>query len=191
MSTKEPTGLSLVRNDYQGSQYIDQMLTDSLLFKTINENAASIETSCNARSFFVFKLIYDAVFLKDVGLIDLIINRIDGIVPKQSDRDSYANIIGDALDDVLDMTRAEQLVIMPNDPAIIALAKSLIHISLQDPGNNPMKKKDKVRATEIILNRCGGKKTEPTKPLIEEVYVEPEWMQLGTGEADEQGDEDN
>lgn len=147
------------------------------------------ETSTNARSYTVTSMLYNAVFEVDVELIKTIVLRIDGTVPSEKKRDSFANLFGDALDDVMNYERADQLKVVPSDPPIIAMAKALVYIATQPVGNNFQKRKERNLAANIILERIGGRKVEPKRLEIDTVYVEPAWM-LG-GETSGSGDEEN
>lgn len=159
-------------NDEQKlDEYISKMCLEYPISSMLQARAAT-----NARTYYAASLIYNAIFDMDMGLINQIANRIDGTVPNSEDRDSYANIFGDALEDVMDYDSADQFTIFPTDSCIIALAKATYVIATSEVGTNVQKKKDRQLANDLILNRCGGKKTEPTRPLIETVYVEPDWM---------------
>jgi len=144
--------------------------------KTIGEILKIHETATNAKALFVSHLIFDAVFNYDIQALKQIVNRVDGSVPDSQKRRHYANIFGDALEDVLAYTDKSQLKIQPDDYVIIAMAKVCVWVSMSDPGNNAQKRKDKNDAIQMILERTGGRKSEPTKQLISTNYVEPEWM---------------
>ena len=155
---------------------LDRYVSEVCLSKTVGETLRMRETSNNARSCWVATLVSDAIFNMDIGAISQIVQRLDGTIPTTEDRESYANIMGNAIDDVLDYTKADQLTIFPDDPCIIALAKTVVAISTQDCGNNFSKKKEKQQAIEMILQRTGGRKSEPTRVLLTTNYIEPDWM---------------
>jgi len=178
----------LDRKPYE-KQSIDDLLTDYCLLKTMGDVVRGRETSTNARSYTVTSMLYNAVFEVDVELIKTIVLRIDGTVPSEKKRDSFANLFGDALDDVMNYERADQLKVVPSDPPIIAMAKALVYIATQPVGNNFQKRKERNLAANIILERIGGRKVEPKRLEIDTVYVEPAWM-LG-GETSGSGDEEN
>ena len=166
---------------------LDEYLTTICLERTIGQVVKSYESAANARAYWTNALFVDAVFNKNISAIDLIATRVDGLVPAEGERYKYANILGDALADILNYESAKDIMtIYPDDPCIIALAKAIYAISVQDAGNNYGKKKDKQKATEMILERTGGRKTEPTRNLLETKYVEPEWAKLPEGESDGQ-----
>ena len=171
----------LDRKPYE-KQSIDDLLTDYCLLKTMGDVAKGRELSTNARSYTVTSMIYNAVIEVDVELIKTIILRVDGTVPSEKKRDSYANLFGDALDDVMSYTKAEQMSVTSEDTPIIAMAKALIYAATQPVGSNFQKRKERNLAANIILERIGGRKIEPKKLAIETVYVEPEWMLLEGGE---------
>lgn len=158
--------------------------------RTMGDVVRMKEGAANARSYTVASMIFNAVFEMDVPLIKTITMRIDGTVPKEGEREMYANILGDAIDDVLSYSRKEQLQIIPEDPPVIAMAKALVYVATQPCGNNYAKRKERNMAAEMILERTGGRKTSPLKIEGEVVYVEPEWMRLpGKEEADGQDGE--
>jgi hypothetical protein len=164
------------------------MITDACLAKTIGEVFSIRETANNVRAYFVAGLIFNACFEKDILAINQIIYRLDGTVPDEGSRDNYANLIGDAIDDVMEYDKADQMTINPDDPTIIALAKTIIFIATSSPGTNYAMRKDKAMATEIVLTRTGGRKIQPTRHRIETKYKEPSWMK-GLPEKEEDDEE--
>ena len=148
----------------------------AMLQKTIGEILKLHESATNAKALFVSHLIFDAVFNYDIQALKQIVARVDGAVPDSQKRRHYANIFGDALEDVLAYTDKAHLKIQPDDLVIIAMAKVCVWVSMSDPGNNAQKRKDKNDAIQMILERTGGRKSEPTKELMTTNYVEPEWM---------------
>ena len=166
---------------------LDEYLTTICLERTLGEVVRAYEGAPNARAYWTHALFIDAVFNKNINAIDLIATRVDGLVPAEGERYKYANLLGDAIADVMSYESAKDIMTLyPEDPCIIALAKAIYAISVQDAGNNYGKKKDKQKAMEMILERTGGRKTEPTKNLLETRYVEPEWAKLPKGEEDGQ-----
>lgn len=133
------------------------------------------EQAPSTRHFFVAQLIFNAVFEKDVGCINEIAKRIDGAVPDADERDQFANILGDALDDVMDFP-LQDLVVYVDDPAIVAIAKALIYIALEPVGKSVSKRKDREKALGIVLSRIGGNKNKPVRETELLEYVEPEWL---------------
>ena len=141
-----------------------------------------------ARTAFVASTICQAIFDLDVGLISEIVKRIDGIAPSKGDMDAFSNIFSDALNDVLEYTRADQMTIYPTDTPIIALAKATVAISVSDPGKNMQARKDRQKAVTMILDRIEGRRSEPAKPVELPEYEEPAW--IGLAEGDEDGDQE-
>ncbi len=163
---------------------LDQRITDVVLFQTLGEVAAKRESPNSMRDTFIWNLIFDAAWERDMGVISTIAQRIDGGVPEADSIDSTASYFGSALTDVLNLTHAEQVMVRPEDPCIIALAKVIVWCSLVKPGNDPVLRKNKNAAIDFILNRIGGKKTQPVQKCIETTYVEPEWLR-GLPEGEE------
>ena len=167
---------------------LDNYMADVCLFRTMGDVVRSREIATNAKQYTVNSMIYNAVFELDVDLIRTIALRIDGTVPEENRREGYANIIGDALEDVLSYSRADQMKVVPSDPPVVAMAKALVYIGTQPCGSNYAKRKERNLAAQMILERCGGRKVEPTRADRTIEYVEPEWMQLpATGEDGENG----
>lgn len=108
-----------------------------------------------------------------------IVKRIDGTAPVTGNRDSFANIMGDAIDDILDMKSKEQTVIDRDDPVILALAKVVFHIATQPSNGNPVVKREKQKAIDMVFERTNGRRVEPVRPQIETMYEDPEWLMSG------------
>ena len=137
-----------------------------------------------ARTAFVASTICQAIFDLDIGLISEIVKRIDGIAPSKGDMDAFSNIFSDALNDVLEYTRADQMTIYPTDTPIIALAKATVAVSVSDPGRNMQARKDRQKAVSMILDRIEGRRSEPAKPVELPEYEEPAWIGLAEGDGD-------
>lgn len=166
------------------AQTLDEYLSMLCLERTIGEVVMLRERATNAKQYWAASLIVDAVFEYDIGLIEQIATRIDGTVPQDKDRDKFANIVGDALDDIMEYESKELLTLWPEDKTIIALAKAIYFISIDHPGTNVNKRKEKHKAVDLVLNRLGGRKTEPVRELVLPNYVEPEWMSLPAGKEE-------
>ena len=166
---------------------LDNYLTFVSLGRTMGDVVRSREIATNAKQYTVASMIFNAVFEMDVDLIRTIALRIDGTVPEESKRAGYANILGDAIEDVLSYEQAVQLQVTPQDPPIIAMAKALVYIGTQPCGNNYAKRKERNLAAQMILERTGGRKVQPTAIHVTTEYVEPEWMQLASGKDGEDG----
>ena len=88
----------------------------------------------NAADYLVARLFTDAVFSDDIRSIQLIINRIDGGLPKDVDVARYRTDFGDCLNADMQMTSDEQTKIDPGDTVMMARCKSLFQIATQaDP----------------------------------------------------------
>ena len=108
----------------------------------------------NAADYLVARLFTDAVFSDDIRSIQLIINRIDGGLPKDVDVARYRTDFGDCLNAVMQMTSDEQTKIDPSDSV----------------------KKERDAAMRMVLERTGGRKTLSTVPQdVEEVEIAP-WI---------------
>lgn len=145
------------------------------------------EIAGNARTYFVANLIWSAIFEQDMSIIETIAKRIDGTVPVTGKRDSFANIMGDAIDDVLDMDDMNKTVIDKDDPTILALAKVVFHIATQPTKGNPVVRKDKQKAIDMVFERTNGRRVEPVRPKIETIYKDPDWLMEAS--EDEEHDE--
>ena len=174
MNTRQNAELALVAKT--SDEGLDNYTARVCLTRTIGETLHLRETASNARTYFVANLVASAVFEMDMSLIDILATRVDGTVPTSKERDSFANLMGDAIDDVLDMERQEQMVVQPDDPVMIALAKVVFHIATEPTKGNPIRKKEKQKAVEMIYARTSGRRTEPVRPLLETKFVEPDWL---------------
>lgn len=178
------TSTGIIRaSDYDAT--LDQYMTMVCLDRTMGDVVKARGSAANARQFAVNSMIFNAVFELDVDLIRTIALRIDGTIPAENDRKSYANILGDAIDDVLSYPLNEQLNIQEYDPPVIAMAKALVYVATQPAGSNYAKRKERNLAAQMILERTGGRKVEPTRPQIETVYVEPEWLSLPSSDKED------
>lgn len=117
------------------------------------------------------RLFTDAVFSQDIRSIQLIVNRLDGGLPRDDEVDSFQTAFGDCLLEVLNMDNSERLKVKPNDTTLMAMAKSLFDIATEDiyfdheknrPVRNPTieKKNCRDQAMRMILDRVGGRKTK-------------------------------
>ena len=145
-----------------------------------------MRNASNAAEFLVARLFTDAVFSDDIRSIQLIINRIDGGLPKDVDVVRYQTEFGDCLNKVMQMPRYEQTKIDPQDTVMMALCKNLYQMAVQDIYWNAelgMKrrpseaaKKERDAALRMVLERSGGRKTLSEIPAqIEDVEIAP-WI---------------
>lgn len=185
MSKQENDTAIVTTREYDTT--LDNYLTNVCLSRTMGDVVRSREIATNAKQYTVASMVFNAVFEADVDLIRTIALRIDGTVPEESKRDGYANILGDAIEDVLSYEQAVQLQVTPQDPPIIAMAKALVYIGTQPCGSNYAKRKERNLAAQMILERTGGRKVQPTALQVTTEYVEPDWMQLASGKDGEDG----
>ena len=140
------------------------------------------KTDQNAADFLVSRLFTDAVFSQDIRSIQLIINRIDGGLPKDTEVAYYRTEFGDCLNRIMGMTRREQTTVVPEDTVMMALCKSLYQIATEDiywdyeklrkkrPSDS--KKKERDAALRMVLERTGGRKT------LAEINIEKEDVEI-------------
>lgn len=130
----------------------------------------------NAATYLVARLFTDAVFNQDIRSIMTIINRIDGGLPKDVDKENYQTEFGDCINELLTMKEVERLKVMPDDSVMMAMCKSLYDLAVQDiywDGNKGRMRKPTTEdknsrdtAMRIILERAGGRKT--VTPVVEQ-----------------------
>jgi hypothetical protein len=160
----------------------NEYLGDVVSISEGNRISIGRATGRNAADFLVSRLYTDAIFSQDIRCIQLIINRIDGGLPKDTDIAMYQTEFGDCLNAVLDMDRSEQTMVGPGDTVMMALCKSLFQIATQDiywdydkkksrrPSDTVKKERD--AAMRMILERTGGRKTLSSVPNhAEEVEI--------------------
>lgn len=139
-----------------------------------------------AADFLVSRLFTDAVFSQDIRSIQLIINRIDGGLPKDVDVARYRTEFGDCLNKIMQMTHVDQLTVEPDDTVMMALCKSLYQLATQDifwdheklRRRNPSdsQKKERDAALRMVLERTGGRKSlAEIEVEVEDVDV-AEWI---------------
>ncbi|MCR4870356.1 MAG: hypothetical protein K5859_03540 [Atopobiaceae bacterium] len=142
--------------------------------------------TANAAMFMVCRLLTDAIFSNDIRAIQLIINRIDGGLPKDVDMDGYRTRFSDCLSEIMHMERSEQLKLRPEDTVMMGLCKSLYALAVQDiywdPDRGRMRrpstdrKQERDAALRIILERLGGRKTLVAEARIEESVEDADWI---------------
>jgi len=162
----------------------DELLTDYALSKTMGDLVRTSEVAIKARDYALSRMICNAVFEIDIELIQTIVSRIDGTIPSEGNTDKYATAFGDALEDVLEYSNAEQMEVKETDRPIIAMAKAVVYAATNRVGSNLARKKERNLAAKMLLERTGGRKVAPTPLQLETVYVEPKWMGLPKGGED-------
>jgi hypothetical protein len=148
----------------------------------------------DAKAYLASQMFTDAVFNQDIRVIQTIINRIDGGLPKDVDVAEYQTLFGDCMTEVLGMASHLQLKVLPSDTVMMALCKSLFDIASEDiyhrikddgHGNkwsmkiNPTTEKKQARdsALRLVLERSGGRRTATLAKVAElgKVVVAP-WI---------------
>ena len=140
----------------------------------------------NAGEYLVSRLFTDAVFSDDIRAIQLIINRIDGGLPKDTDVEFYQTEFGDCMNKVMDMSAMEQTKIYPEDTVMMALCKNLYQMAVSDiywnpDANMPRRPSDSVKkerdaALRMVLERVGGRKTLIDVPVEKEEVEIAGWI---------------
>lgn len=141
----------------------------------------------NAAMYLVSRLLTDAIFSQDIRAIQLVINRIDGGLPKDVEVDDYQTLFSDCLERVMQMSTSNQLSVSPDDTVMMAICKSLFALATQDIYWDPKKQRMRRRpptdlklerdaAMRIILERLGGRKTLVTNAKVNEVIESADWI---------------
>lgn len=141
----------------------------------------------NAAMFLVCRLLTDAVFSQDIRAIQLIINRIDGGLPKDTEVDDYRTQFSDCLEALMRSTRSEQLSVQPSDTVMMGICKALFSLATQDIYWNERTgtmrrrpptdlKQERDAAMRIILERLGGRKTLVMDKKETESIEDADWI---------------
>lgn len=162
----------------------------------------------DAQSFLVSQMFTDAVFNQDIRVIQTIINRVDGGLPKDVDVAEYRTLFGDCMNEVLSMESHLQIKVLPTDTVMMALCKSLFDIASSDIyhemksdqyGNkwsrkvNPSteRKQSRDSALRLVLERSGGRKTStPAKVKELAQVVVADWITRALPTEGEQDGDD-
>ena len=165
----------------------NEFIADVVSIAEGNRFMIGMATARNAADYLVSRLFTDAVFSNDIRAIQLIINRIDGGLPKDTEVAKYQTEFGDCLNRIMQMTTDEQTKVMPDDTVMMALCKSLYHIATQDiywdaehlrsrrPSDSVKKERD--AALRMVLERTGGRKTLSSVPLEKEDVEIAGWIE--------------
>lgn len=144
------------------------------------------EGGSNAALYLVCRLFTDAIFSQDIRAIQLIINRVDGGLPKDVEINDYQTRFSDCLNEIMAMQAGEQLKLQPDDTVMMGLCKSLYALSVQDiywddrkghlrrPSTD--KKQERDAALRMVLERTGGRKTLVVQKEIKEDLEEADWI---------------
>jgi len=140
----------------------------------------------NAATYLVCRMFTDAIFSQDIRAIQLIINRIDGGLPKDVEVDMYQTQFSDCMNEIMLMDTGSQLKLQPGDTVMMALCKALYALSVQDiywdeekgrmrrPSVD--KKQERDAALRMILERTGGRKTLTLAGKVSEDIETADWV---------------
>lgn len=146
----------------------------------------SRDSGANAAMYLVCRMFTDAIFSQDIRAIQLIINRVDGGLPKDVEVDDYQTQFSDCLNAIMRMPLGDQLKLMPDDTVMMGLCKSLYSLSVQDiywderkgvlkrPSMD--KKQERDAALRMVLERTGGRKTLTVKTDVHEDVQDADWI---------------
>lgn len=146
----------------------------------------SHDGTANAATYLVCRMFTDAIFSQDIRAIQLIINRVDGGLPKDVEVDDYRTQFSDCLNEIMSMPIGDQLKLTPDDTVMMALCKSLYALSVQDiywdndrgvmrrPSTD--KKQERDAALRMVLERTGGRKTLVVAHEEREAVEEADWI---------------
>lgn len=142
--------------------------------------------SANAADHLVCRMFTDAVFNEDIRTIQLIINRIDGGLPRDVDMDGVQTRFSDCFSEIMKMEGADQVRLKPDDTVMMALCKALYALATQDIYWDPVRKRPKRPSTDkkqerdsalrMVLERTGGRKTTPVVPHAVEEVEAADWV---------------
>jgi hypothetical protein len=143
--------------------------------------------SANAATYLVCRLLTDAIFSNDIRAIQLVISRVDGGLPKDTEVDLYQTQFSDCLEQVMNMTTKAQLSVRPDDTVMMGICKSLYALAVQDiywdarrqvlrkrPPTDLKNERD--AALRIILERLGGRKTLMENRQMREAMEDADWI---------------
>ena len=147
----------------------------------------SHQGTTNAAMFLVCRLLTDAIFSQDIRAIQLVINRIDGGLPRDTEVDDYQTLFSDCLSEVMGMSSAAQLSVTPDDTVMMAICKALYALATQDIYWDDRRKQMRRRpptdlkqerdaALRIILDRLGGRKTLTISSRVHDEIEDADWI---------------
>lgn len=144
------------------------------------------EGGANAATYLVCRLFTDAIFSQDIRAIQLIINRVDGGLPKDVEVGEYQTQFSDCLNEIMSLTDGERLKVRPDDTVMMALCKALYALSVQDIYWDPRRgrvrrpstdrKQERDSALRMVLERTGGRKTLVATREVREEVEEADWI---------------
>lgn len=148
----------------------------------------SREGTASAATYLVCRLFTDAIFSEDIRAIQLIINRVDGGLPKDVEVDDYQTQFSDCLNQIMTVTDGSQLKVLPDDTVMMALCKALYALATQDiywdaergrmrrPSTD--RKQERDAAMRMVLERTGGRKTLVVAHDVKEDVEEADWIPM-------------
>ncbi len=172
--------------DERIARLANERIGDVVAIAEGNRFMIGMATGGNAADYLVSRLYTDAIFSQDIRCIQLIINRIDGGLPKDVEVDSYQTEFGDCLKRIMEMRRNDQTMVKPEDTVMMALCKSLFQLATQDIYWDPEKlrrrtpsdsaKKERDSALRMVLERTGGRKTLSSIPAQKQEVEIAGWI---------------
>lgn len=151
-----------------------------------NIGPCSHEGSDSAAAYLVCRMFTDAIFSQDIRAIQLIINRVDGGLPKDVEVGEYRTQFSDCLNEIMAMPVGEQVKLQPDDTVMMALCKALYALSVQDiywdhekgkPRRPSVdKKQERDAALRMVLERTGGRKTLVSASKAKEQVEDASWI---------------
>lgn len=146
----------------------------------------SHDGSQSAAMYLVCRLFTDAIFSEDIRAIQLIINRVDGGLPKDVEVGDYQTQFSDCLNQIMAVTDGSQLKVLPDDTVMMALCKALYALATQDiywdrergrmrrPSTE--RKQERDAAMRMVLERTGGRKTLVVAREVKEEVEDADWL---------------
>lgn len=142
--------------------------------------------TASAATYLVCRLFTDAIFSEDIRAIQLIINRVDGGLPKDVEVGDYQTQFSDCLNQIMSLTDGRQLQVLPEDTVMMALCKALYALATQDiywdekrgkmrrPSMD--RKQERDAALRMVLERTGGRKTLVVASQDKEDVEDADWI---------------
>lgn len=144
-------------------------------------------SAANAAEYLVARLYTDAIFSCDIRAIQLIVDRIDGGLPKDVEIGLYRTQFSDCLNEILAMRVDDRMVPLPDDTVMMALGKALYAVAVQDiyldrrTGGRRERartdlKQERDVALRMILERTGGRRTLTSVSQVHEEIEDADWI---------------
>jgi hypothetical protein len=188
-----PRSISALTVDEQIASMANERLSDVVMMSEgmrprIGPDSHS---QASAATYLVCRLFTDAIFSEDIRAIQLIINRVDGGLPKDVEVDDYQTQFSDCLNEIMAVTDGSQLKVLPDDTVMMALCKALYALATQDiywdsdrgrmrrPSVD--KKQERDAALRMVLERTGGRKTLVVASQSKEEVEEADWISMLPG----------